>query len=207
MQARDHLDPRAPFVLDVHELGRRPGTMQRVSRTVPAPAGLGLEAIGVGVPEGSEIELDARLESVQEGVLVTASVRATVAGECSRCLDPIDHEVDLDVQELFFYEPPRGEEEDEDAPTLDGDLLDLEPAVRDAVVLGLPVAPLCRDDCPGLCSECGAHLADDPEHRHETSDPRWSALQELVGQGPSAGDTPRASSDPEDRSRPDQEVS
>ena len=187
MQARDHLDPRAPFVLDVHELGRRPGTMAQVDRKVPAPAGLGLGAIGVGVPEGSEIELNARLESVQEGVLVTATVRATLTGECSRCLDPIDHEVELDVQELYFYEPRRGSEEesDEDAPMLDGDFLDLEPAVRDAVVLELPVAPLCREDCPGLCPECGVALADQPDHRHETSDPRWSALeslQELAGQ-------------------------
>ena len=208
MQARDHLDPRAPFVLDVHELGRRPGTMRQVDRTVPAPAGLGLEAIGVGVPEGSDIELNARLESVQEGVLVTATVRATLAGECSRCLDPIDHEVVLDVQELYFYEPQRGEAEDgdtdEDAPTLDGDLLDLEPAVRDAVVLELPVAPLCREDCPGLCPQCGVALADQPDHRHETSDPRWSALQELVDQDPPVGDLPHAS--PDD-ARPDEEVS
>jgi uncharacterized protein len=61
-----------------------------------------------------------------------------------------------------------------------GDLVDLEGAVRDAVVLALPQAPLCRDDCPGLCPQCGAHLADDPGHVHETSDPRWSALAGLI---------------------------
>src|SRR4051794_1783875 len=103
VQAR--LDPRAPFVLDVRELGRRPGAMQRLTRTLPAPAGLGLGAIGVGVPEGSDVELDARLESVQEGVLVTAELTATLTGECSRCLDPLDREIEVTVQELYVYDP------------------------------------------------------------------------------------------------------
>ena len=203
VQAR--LDPRAPFVLDVRELGRRPGAMQKLSRTVPAPAGLGLDMIGVGVPEGSDVELDARLESVQEGVLVTATVKVTVTGECSRCLDELDREVELDVQELYVYEPSEGgAEDDESEPTVEGDLLDLEPAVRDAVVLGLPVAPLCRDDCPGLCPECGVHLADDPEHVHETSDPRWSALKDLVGETSPAREVPGV---PDGDAGPDQEVS
>ena len=204
MQARDRLDPRAPFVLDIRELGRRPGTMRRLEKTVPAPAGLGLGAIGVGVPEGSDVELDARLESVQEGVLVTATVTVTVAGECSRCLDELDREVELDVQELFVYDQAEDTEPGDEEPALDGDLLDLEPAVRDAVVLALPVAPLCRDDCPGLCPECGAHLADDPEHHHETSDPRWSALKDLVGETSPARDVPGV---PDGDAGPDQEVS
>ena len=65
-------------------------------------------------------------------------------------------------------------------PELEGDLIDLEPVLRDAVVLALPLRPLCRDDCPGLCAECGARLADDPDHGHETVDPRWAALQGLM---------------------------
>ena len=77
-------------------------------------------------------------------------------------------------------------------------------SLLDPVVLGLPVAPLCRDDCPGLCSECGAHLADDPEHHHETSDPRWSALQALAGDAPSERETPDA---PHGGAGPDEEVS
>lgn len=206
MPARSsHLDPRAPFVLDVRELGRRPGAMQKLSRTVPAPAGLGLDMIGVGVPEGSEVELNTRLESVSDGVLVTATLKATVTGECSRCLDELDREVELDVQELFVYDPVEGSEPGDEEPALDGDLLDLEPAVRDAVVLALPVAPLCRDDCPGLCSECGAHLADvGPDHHHETSDPRWSALQDLVGETSPAREVPGV---PDGDAGPDQEVS
>ena len=73
-----------------------------------------------------------------------------------------------------------------DGYALDGDLLDLEPALRDALVLALPLAPLCREDCPGLCVECGALLAQaGPDHGHEPAiDPRWAGLQQLNGPGP-----------------------
>ena len=82
-----------------------------------------------------------------------------------------------DFQELFVYEESDAEDE---ALRMEGDLLDLEPVLRDAVVLSLPFQPLCRDDCPGLCVECGARLADDPDHQHdEAIDPRWAALQTL----------------------------
>jgi len=174
-----HLDPRSPFVLDTHELGRRPGSMRRVQRTVPAPEDLGTEVIGV--PAGDDVELDLRLEAVMEGVLVSGSVRARVAGECVRCLDEVVDDVDVSVQELYVY-PGRAEvaeengDDEEDVHELDGDLVDVEPALRDALVTALPFQPLCRDDCPGLCSLCGARLADDPQHSHDTIDPRWAAL-------------------------------
>lgn len=178
-------------MLDTRELGRRPGSMRRISRSVPAPADLGVDVLGV--PEGSTLELDLRLESVVEGVLISGTVVAAVAGECVRCLDPVARPLTVDLQELYAY-PGResaGHREQADdldeipdeVRVLDGDLLDLEPAVRDAVVLALPLTPLCREDCPGLCSECGAHLASDPDHGHEESDPRWAALRELQGPG------------------------
>jgi uncharacterized protein len=160
--------------------------MRRVSRSVPAPAHLGVAVLGV--PEGSALELDLRLESVVEGVLVSGTVTSTVTGECVRCLDPVSRHLEVDVQELWTHQSrdagrsaPAGEEADEtdELPRLDGDLLDLEPVLRDAVVLALPLQPLCRDDCPGLCSECGARLADDPGHAHDTADPRWAALEQL----------------------------
>jgi DUF177 domain-containing protein len=169
------LDPRAPYVLAVHELGRRPGAMTRASRTVPAPADLGLQTIGV--PEGSDVELEVRLESVVEGVLVSGTARVSLTGECVRCLDAVERELEADFQELYVYP---GRDADDDASRLEGDLLDLEPVLRDAVVLALPFQPVCRDDCPGLCSECGAHLALDPGHRHEVADPRWAALRGVV---------------------------
>jgi uncharacterized protein len=175
------LDPRAPLVLDTRELGRRPGSQRELTRTAPAPADLGIEVLGV--PEGSPVELDIRLEAVVEGVLVTASARAELVGECVRCLDEIHDQVEVSFQELYLYDDSHdaaGEDETEGASRLEGDLLDLEPQLRDAVVLALPFQPLCREDCPGLCPECGARLADDPGHEHDAAvDPRWAALQRL----------------------------
>lgn len=179
MERATHLDPRSPFVLDTHELGRRPGSMRRVQRTIAAPADLGTEVIGV--PSGDDVELDLQLEAVMEGVLVSGAVRTRVVGECVRCLDEVVDDVDVSLQELYVY-PARAEvaaengDDEEDVRELDGDLVDVEPVLRDALVTALPFQPLCRIDCPGLCSICGAHLADDPEHSHETLDPRWAAL-------------------------------
>ena len=175
------LDPRAPLVLDTRELGRRPGSQRQKSFTAPAPADLGIEVLRV--PEGSPIEFDIRLEAVMEGVLVTGTATAVLDGECVRCLEEIHDELVADFQELFVYEEKDDQTDEEDSGTsrLEGDLLDLEPLLRDAVVLSLPFQPLCQDDCPGLCIECGARLADDPDHQHdEPIDPRWAALEGLT---------------------------
>ncbi len=169
-------------MLDTRELGRRPGSERRVSLTVPAPADLGIEVLRV--PEDSPVELDLRLEAVVEGVLVTGTAAAGLVGECVRCLAEVDETIDSDLTELFVYDDGKDEaadDEDDETSRLQGDLLDLEPALRDAVVLALPFQPLCREDCPGLCAECGARLADDPEHQHdEAVDPRWAALRDLT---------------------------
>lgn len=176
------LDPRAPLVLDTRELGRRPGSQLEMVRTVPAPAELGIEVLHV--PEGSPVELDLRLEAVMEGVLVSGSASAELDGECARCLEPIEDEITVRLQELFVYDDVRHDASDKDlddeVSRLEDDLLDLEPLLRDAVVLALPFQPLCVEDCPGLCVECGARLADDPEHGHEEPiDPRWAGLEAL----------------------------
>lgn len=171
------LDPRAPLVVDVHELGRRPGTMRTVGRTVPAPDDLGNGVIGVG--RDSDLELDLRIEAVMEGVLVSGTAEAEAVGECVRCLDPLTHTVRVDLQELFLYEPPEDAADDAELPLLEGDLLDLEPTIRDAVVPSLPFQPLCDESCPGLCGRCGVRLAEDPEHAHGESDPRWASLAAL----------------------------
>jgi uncharacterized protein len=176
------LDPRAPLVLDTRELGRRPGSQRRTAFSAPAPADLGIEVLHV--PEGSPVSFDLRLEAVMEGVLVTGTATAELAGECVRCLEPIRDDVEVDFQELFAYEESdAGTDDEDDVSRLEGDLLGLEPLLRDAVVLSLPFQPLCREDCPGLCVECGARLADDPDHQHDDAvDPRWAALQGLMDQ-------------------------
>ena len=150
-----------------------------MTRTVPAPADLGIEVLSV--PEGSPVELDLRLEAVMEGVLVTGSATAVLEGECARCLEPISDQSEFTFQELYVYSDQDYSDEDDGAVSkLEKDLLDLEPLLRDAVVLALPFQPLCEDDCPGLCVECGARLADDPDHAHEEPiDPRWAGLTAL----------------------------
>ncbi len=192
MTTHGHLDARSPLVLDAHDLGRRAGAMRELRVSVPAPEGIGTPVIGI--PEGSPIELDLRLESVSEGVLVTGMARARLEGECSRCLTPIHDEVEVDVQELFLYEDQHMEGEDEqDISRMQGELFDLEPTLRDAVVLDLPFTPLCREDCAGLCPVCGVNLNDEPDHDHGPAvDSRWGAL---AGWAPDEAGTGDASDD------------
>ena len=180
------LDPRSPLVLDTRELGRRAGAMKKLNFSVAAPADLGVAM--VAVPIGSDIEFDIRLESVMDGVLVSGTALVTVAGECSRCLEPLAFDMEVDIQELFEHPETdsRGRtiegssDDDDELPKLDQDLLDLEPTLRDAVVLALPPVPLCQPDCLGMCVECGVNLNDEPEHKHDVVDARWSALADLV---------------------------
>lgn len=182
VMSRPRLDPRRPLVIDVRELGRRPGSMQPVQRQVPAPDGLELEL--ARVPAGATLPLDLRLESVVEGVLVSGTITAPVTGECGRCLEPVSEVLTVEVQELFAYlESTTDDTADADeVRRLAGDLLDLEPVLRDAIVLGLPLSPLCSADCRGLCPTCGARWDDLPaDHTHDTIDPRWAALTERFG--------------------------
>jgi DUF177 domain-containing protein len=166
------------FVFDMRPLGRQPGSFRDETRTVPAPAGLGAGL--VWVPAGAEVTLEVRFEAVTEGVLVTGSAVAPLAGECARCLDPLTSSVEVSFQELYRYAAEPGEPGDDEERFLDGDRLNLEPAFRDAVVLALPLSPLCREDCPGLCAQCGVRLADaGPRHGHDEVDPRWGPLREL----------------------------
>jgi uncharacterized protein len=207
--------PRGALVFDLRSLSRQAGSDLTLTRIVPAPEDLRLEL--AGVPAGSDVDLIARFEAVTEGVLVTASATAPLAGECARCLAPVDSTVTVSLTELYLYPESRrspdkhdkhdahdrrdrhdkhdrndkhdkhdqDDERDDDERYLDGDLLDLEPAFRDAVVLALPMSPLCRDDCPGLCAECGVPLAEaGPDHGHNDAlDPRWAGLKQLEEPG------------------------
>ena len=180
MTPRGPRDRRSGLVLDTHELGRHAGGTKVVHASVEAPDDIGVAVIGV--PPGSPIELDLRLETVIEGVLVTGTAAVKVAGECVRCLTEITSELEVDLQELFVY--PNSDASEDEVSRLEGELLDLEPLIRDEVVLELPFQPLCRVDCAGLCPDCGANRNEDPGHSHEAGiDPRWAALGRVDVEG------------------------
>jgi uncharacterized protein len=190
--------PRGALVFDMRTLGRQAGSARTQQLTVPAPDDLHLEL--ARVPVGTDVHLDLKFEAVTEGVLVTGSATAPLAGECARCLAPLAATVTASLTELYLYDRhdkhdkhdkhdrhdkhDEDEEQDEEELYLDGDLLDLEPTLRDAVVLALPMSPLCREDCPGLCVQCGVPLADaGPGHGHEDApDPRWAGLKQFGNQ-------------------------
>jgi uncharacterized protein len=179
------LDLTSPFVVDVRQVGRRAGTMARLQSEVPAPAGLGLEMIRV--PAAGKVSLDLRLESVVEGVLVSGTATMPMEGECGRCLAKVSDTLEVRLQELYAFPESATQQttEEGEVSQVYGDFLDLEPVVRDAAVLALPPNPLCREECPGLCSECGVPwdaLPDD--HSHQRVDPRWAALQEIYRESP-----------------------
>ncbi len=175
------MDLRSPFVVSLQSLPRQEGSVMTWETELPAPADMGVELIGV--PEGSPMKISLELQSVSEGVFVQGDVHVTLEGQCSRCLRDLALDEHEAVAELVFY-PERkavfvadGDEEAEEFPEIVDDHIDLEPILRDAVVIGLPFRPLCRPDCPGLCSECGEpwdNLPDD--HTHEKLDPRFDAL-------------------------------
>ena len=175
--------------------------MREFRRSVPAPAGLGQEIIGV--PEGAPLALDIRLESVTEGVLVTGTISGLLRGECGRCLEPVAEDFAVDVCELFAYPDSTTDEttEQDEVRRLEKDLLDLEPVVRDLVVLDLPWTPLCMADCAGLCPTCGERLDDLPAgHTHEVLDPRWAALASFTDVGAADGSAPTAAPAPPEQS-------
>jgi uncharacterized protein len=171
----------SPLAVNIARLGRRPGSMFPLHNVVPSPSRIGLEMIGI--PVGAPLQLDLRVESVSEGVLVTGTLTAPIAGECSRCLSPFDGRVDVALTELFAYPDSITEattEEDEVGRVVN-DIVDLEQPIIDAVGLELPFSPVCRPDCPGLCPHCGILLATaEPGHRHDEIDPRWAKLAAMM---------------------------
>jgi len=180
---RAHPNPASPWVIDTREVGRRPGSMRSYRRTAAAPAGIGYDDV-ISVPVGAELDLQVRVESVMEGVLVSGSVTAPVHGECSRCLDELDERIATTFTELFAY-PESATDSTTDADEVSrvaDDLVDVGSVVHDALLLAMPQAPLCTPDCPGLCPECGGKRADlGLDHEHETIDPRWAGLIERFG--------------------------
>ena len=179
-----------PFILNTYELPRRAGELKEYELDIEAPTRIGVPLIAV--PEGDVIEADIRLESVTEGVLLSAEIYAVAIGECIRCLESVEVVIDRKIQELYRYEPTnekgrkkRRDDEDidldiDDELQMEGDLMNLEIPIIDAIILTLPVNPLCSEECLGLCPDCGEKWASLPEdHAHEIIDARWSGLENL----------------------------
>ncbi|MBW0012625.1 DUF177 domain-containing protein [Mycobacterium sp.] len=168
--------PGSAMTVDITRLGRRPGAMVTLRNTVPSPSRIGLAMIAID--QGAPLELDLRVESVSEGVLVTGTVAGPTVGECARCLTEVHGRVEVGLTELFAYPDSTTEattEEDEVGHIVD-DTINLEQSIIDAVGLDLPFSPVCRPDCPGLCPECGVSLAAEPGHHHDRVDSRWAKL-------------------------------
>ena len=183
------------YQFNTHELPRRAGEMKEYQLDLEILESVGVPLVAVAV--GDVIEVDMRLESVAEGILLSADVYAVAKGECIRCLDPVEITVERKIQELYRYEPTnekggkrkksgrndRTDEvdlEEDDELWLDGNVMNLETPIRDAIVLDLPVNPLCSEDCLGLCPDCGEKWEKLPEgHSHEVIDARWAGLAGL----------------------------
>lgn len=185
---------KTPYTIDVRDLINRPGTMRESHYELVVPEKLG-EGL-VAVQQGSILDTEVRLESMHEGILASVDVSGRALGVCGRCLTDIDLPVQVEFQELFAY----SQDEAFDYEVQD-DHVDLEPLIRDAVVLSLPFQPVCGPDCPGLDPETGERLANSPHtHEVETVDPRWSALARFtVSEDISTGENTRAETDREEK--------
>ena len=183
---------RSIYIFNTHDLPHRAGEMRehQLDLKIPEPVGVDL----LSVKPGEIIEVDLRLQSVDEGVLATARVMATATGECTRCLKPITWPIDENFTELYYYEIAAGKKgsksksgkdeeidlDEDDLSFMVGDEIDLELAIRDAVILNLDINPLCTEDCAGLCPGCGEKWISLPaDHAHTPDDPRWSALKDF----------------------------
>ena len=171
-----------PLVIGIADLRRQPGTRRRVQRAVVL-GGLGITT--ASVPQGGEIGLNLELETMLPGLVATGSITVPWVGECRRCLGPVQAETIVEIREIFDPRPVDGE-----TYPLGEDLVDLEPMVRDAVLLALPLAPLCGPDClgpapdlfpTGTTEEGSGEGAEDGagSGAERAADPRWSALSDL----------------------------
>lgn len=177
-----------PLQLDITELLRQPAFRKEVRRAVELP---GLAVAEVAVDDGAAVELDLQLESTGSSVVADGVIRAAWSGPCRRCLEPVSGVAEAEVREVFERRPTEGE-----TYLLGEETIDLEPMVRDAVLLALPLAPLCRADCPGpapdrqpLAADASAGTADHSvgpgggdqpsEADRPPPDPRWAALDDL----------------------------
>ena len=184
----------SPWAVSVAQVASRPGQSKEIDATFPAPSGIGDEI--VGVDEGADVSVVGSFDSIVDGLILNARISAPVHAECTRCLKPIQRDWTVNVTSFFPYEDKsaagkggkagkNGKEEEVDKaedtyPLLDGGAwADLEALLRDTLVEELPLQPLCKPDCKGLCSQCGIDLNENPDHQHDMTDIRFAALEGL----------------------------
>jgi uncharacterized protein len=162
-----------PFVVNIADLVNKPGARrrERVEGRLAGPITVVDSELRTEVP----VVVDALLEWVSDGLLVTGTVEGAWDGPCRRCLGPVQGALLVDVQELFEATPRDGE-----SYPLGHDRVDLEPLARESLILDLPLAPVCSEDCRGLCPTCGADLNQgDCGCLPAGADMRWAALDVL----------------------------
>lgn len=189
----------SPWAVSVAQVASRAGQSKSIDATFPAPSGIGDEI--VGVDEGADVQVVGSFDSIVDGLILSARISAPVHAECTRCLKPIQRNWDVNVTAFFPHEDKTaarggkngakaseeevdivaGEDESEDTyPLLEGgSWADLEALLRDTLVEELPLQPLCKPDCKGLCSQCGIDLNEQPDHHHDVTDIRFAALEGL----------------------------
>lgn len=189
----------SPWAVSVAQVASRAGQSKPLDAMFPAPSGIGDEI--VGVDESADVQVVGSFDSIVDGLILSARISAPVHAECTRCLKPIQRNWDVNVTAFFPYEDKTavkggkngakaseeevdivaGEDESEDTyPLLEGgSWADLEALLRDTLVEELPLQPLCKPDCRGLCSQCGIDLNEQPDHHHDVTDIRFAALEGL----------------------------
>lgn len=179
------------WAVSVAQVAARAGRSKHVDQDFPAPSGIGDQV--VGIREGDPVQVTGSFESMVDGLIFTAHISAPLRAECTRCLKPIERGIGVDPVVFFPYETPEpeqttgkaeiiaGEEEGGDTYPLaeGGAFADLEALLRDNLAEALPLQPLCRPDCRGLCPQCGIDLNEHPDHHHVVLDDRWDALKGL----------------------------
>jgi len=161
-----------PLRVNTVELLRRPGEHRDLDVTLPFSA-FGVEDDRVE-PE-SPVHVHVRLDALNDGVAVSGTIEFPWHGSCRRCAVDVAGQVTADVDERYQEHVT-----DPDAFAFDGMQLDLEPMVREIVLLEAPSTPLCRADCAGLCPVCGTDLnAGSCSCDASVADPRWGALDQL----------------------------
>lgn len=168
-----HRAKGAEFLVAIAQLTKAPGSRRVVQFVGECDD---LEVSGSSVPVGEPVVVDVVLESVSEGILVTGTVKTRYEGACRRCLATANGELVVQIRELCTEDPT-----DEETYPLRPDVLDLAPIVHDACILALPLAPLCSEECRGICSECGANRNLEQCSCEPQRDPRWGALDLLRG--------------------------